>query len=217
MTTLFLISAALGGTIFVCQFLLGLAGLGDHHDLGGDGVDFDHGFEAGGHDVGDHDASGHDGGHDHELGDESATSWFVGVLSFRTIVAGMTFFGLAGLAADAHGAHPAGSLAIAIASGVTALYAVAWTMRALSRLRADGTVRIENTVGTTGVVYLAIPGYQGGKGKVTVTVQNRTMEYEAVTNRTALPTGATVRVVAVVDSETVAVESVPEPVRTSHE
>jgi len=217
MNTLFLITAVLGGTIFLCQFLLGLAGLGEHHDLGGDGGDFDHGFEAADHDLGDHDAGGHEAAHDHELGHESTTSWFVGVLSFRTIVAGMTFFGLAGLASDAQGAHPMGSLAIAIAAGVAALYAVAWTMRALSRLRADGTARIENAVGTSGVVYLAVPGFLGGKGKVTVTVQNRSMEYEAVTDHSALPTGATVRVVAVVDPETVAVESIPEPVRTNHE
>jgi hypothetical protein len=219
MDTLFLISAVLGGTIFLCQFLLGLVGLGGHHDVGGDGVDFDHDFDAADHHFGDHDTDGHDaeGAHDHDLGSESATSWFVGVLSFRTIVAGMTFFGLAGLAANAHGAHPAGSLAAAVAAGIAAIYSVAWTMRLLSRLKADGTVQIENALGSTAVVYLTVPEKQSGKGKITVTVQDRTMEYEAVTSHSALPTGMAVRIVSVVDPETVVVESVTEPVRANHE
>jgi membrane protein implicated in regulation of membrane protease activity len=143
-------------------------------------------------------------------------SWFVGVLTVRTVVAGLTFFGLAGLAANASGAHPAGSLAVAGAAGITALYVVAWIMKSLYRLRADGTVRIHNALGQTGAVYLTIPARKTGRGKVTVTLQNRTMEYEAETDQSEIPTGATVRVVAVVDSETLAVETVPEPARPHH-
>lgn len=195
MDQLYLISAVLGGTIFVCQFLLGLIGVGADHDLAGDHGGFDHGLDAG-----DHGGTG-----DHELAHDSASSWFLGVLSFRTVVAGLTFFGLGGLTAQAHGAHPAGSLGTALVSGVGALYAVAWTMRLLARLRADGTARVENAVGLPAVVYLNIPGRKFGRGKVTVTVQNRTMEYDALTAKDELPTGAAVQIVAVVDPETVEV------------
>jgi membrane protein implicated in regulation of membrane protease activity len=209
---LFFFCAVIGGTISVCQFLLGLLGLGDHHDLGGDDGGLAHGFDSDGsaHGV-DPGGSAHDqGGHEPGLSHESATSRFIGVLSFRTIVAAVTFFGLAGLAANAHGAHPAGTLAFALCSGVTALYVVAWTMRLLSRLRSDGTVRIQNTLGLVGVVYLAIPGHQAGRGKVTITVQNRTMEYEALTDQNTIPTGAPVQVVAIVDPETLAVAAAPD-------
>ncbi|HKB41952.1 MAG TPA: hypothetical protein VKD72_36330, partial [Gemmataceae bacterium] len=80
----YLTCAIVGGTLLVCQFLLGLLGLGDHHDAAGD-----HDI----HDAGSHDAHGGHGDHD------AHNSWFVGVLTFRSLVAALTFFGLAGLAA----------------------------------------------------------------------------------------------------------------------
>jgi hypothetical protein len=217
MEQLFFFCAVSGGTISVCQFLLGLAGMGGHHDFGGDDGGFLHGLDSGdllhgdaASDGGAGDGAAGDGGHGTGLSPESAMSWFVGVLSFRTIVAAVTFFGLAGLAANARGTHPAGSLAVALCSGAAALYAVAWTMRALSRLRSDGTVRIQNALGLSGVVYLAIPGHQAGRGKVTLTVQNRTVEYEALTDQNTIPTGAPIQVVAIVDPETLAVEAAPD-------
>ena len=79
-----------------------------------------------------------------------------------------------------------GSLAIAGGCGFAALYWSAWAMRTLMRLRADGTAHIENAIGQSAVVYLTIPGHRAGKGKITVTVQNRTMEYEAETEHEPL-------------------------------
>lgn len=213
MNRLYSLCMLFGGTICVFQFLLGLVGFGEHHDTGGHGFDVDHDLSTDTeHAAGDHHAGSADGSDSaHGGADDSLTSRFIGVLSFRTIIAGMTFFGLGGLAAEAQGAHPVGSLAVALLAGGAALYVVAWTMRSLSRLRADGTVRIRNAVGQSGVVYLTIPGRRAGRGKVTITLQNRTMEYEALTEQSELPTGATVRVVAVIDPETLAVEAAPEP------
>ena len=63
METLYLVCAAVGGTLLVCQFLLGLLGLG-HHDI-------DH----------DHDVGGHD--HDHGADHEHHGSWYTGILTLR--------------------------------------------------------------------------------------------------------------------------------------
>jgi hypothetical protein len=207
--------AILGGTIFVGQFVLSLVGLTGDHEFSGDagGDHFDGGSDHA-------DGGGHEGGEAHqggsEAGHDSATWWFVSVLSVRTVVAGLTFFGLAGLAANAAGAQPAGSLAVALMAGVAALYIVAWMMRSLSRLRADGTVRIQNVVGQPAVVYLTIPGHRAGKGKITVTVQSRTMEYDAETEHEPLTTGTAVQIVALVGPDAVEVVPAPEPARTSH-
>jgi hypothetical protein len=207
--------AVLGGTIFLGQFVLSLVGLTGDHELAGDSGG-DHFDGSGDHaDGGGHDAAGgdsHHGGATHE----SANSWFIRILSIRTVIAGLTFFGLGGLAADASGAAPLGSLAVAAVCGFAALYIVGWAMRTLMRLRSDGTVHIENAVGQPAVVYLTIPGHRAGKGKITVTVQNRTMEYEAETEHETLPTGAMVQVAAVSGPETVEVVPAPEPARTSH-
>src|SRR6266542_2153923 len=144
----YLTCALAGGTLLVCQFLLGLLGLGDHHDAVGD------------HDV--HDAGGHDA---HGHGDhDSHNSWFVG-----------------------------------------ALFGVAYLMRSLHRLKADGTVRIERAVGQNGTVYLTIPAQKAGVGKVTLSLQNRTVEYQAVTPHQQLPTGSKIVVTAVLGPDTVEV------------
>lgn len=189
--TVYLTCALAGGTLLVCQFVLGLLGLGDHHDAAGD------------HDV--HDAGGHDthGGHDDH---DTHNAWFVSVLTVRSLVAALTFFGLAGLAATVNfNQEPPLSLAIALAAAGVALFGVAYLMRALHRLKADGTVRIERAVGQSGTVYLTIPGQRAGVGKVTLTVQNRTLEYQAVTPHQQLLTGSKIVVTAVLGPDTVEV------------
>lgn len=204
--------ALLGGTIFLGQFALSFIGLGGDHELASDsgGDDFSGGDHAdgGGHDASDGDS--HPGGH------EAATSGFLRVLSVRTVIAALTFFGLGGLAANASGAAPVGSLTVAAISGFAALYIVGWAMRTLMRLRADGTVHIENTIGQPAVVYLTIPGHKTGKGKISVTVQGRTMEYEAETEHEKLWTDTLVQIVAIAGPDTVVVAPAPQPARTNH-
>ena len=64
--------------------------------------------------------------------------------------------------------------------------------------------------GAPATVYLAIPGARGGVGKVTLTLQGRTVEYEAVTAGARIPTGAPVVVVDVVAPGTLEVTPTPE-------
>jgi hypothetical protein len=180
--TFFLVCAVLGGTFMVLQLLAGLIGLGGDHDL-------DHDAGPGGADL------------DH------AGNWFVGMLSIRAITAAATFFGLGGLAAREYGANDLAAFGVAVGAGVLALYLVAAVMRVLHRLKAEGTARIERSVGRTGSVYLRVPGQRAGLGKVHLMLQNRTVEYQAVTAGPELPTGSPVKVVAVLSSDTVEVES----------
>jgi membrane protein implicated in regulation of membrane protease activity len=209
METIFLVCAIVGGTLLVCQFLLGLLGFG-HHEIGG------HDFQADApHDFS-HDAGHtHDSDHEHEH-NHGYSTWFTGVLTFRSVVAALTFFGLAGMAAITQGLNQQTSLLIALAAGAGALFLVAFVMRSLSRLRADGTARIDRAVGTTGTVYLSIPGHKAGTGKVHLKLQNRIVEYQAVTALDDLPTGSLVVVVSVSGPGTVEVAPAPSPERISH-
>lgn len=201
MELLYIVCAILGGTLLLCQFVMTLVGLGHHGDLG---VDHHDGFEAG-HDV-------HDG--HHHVGHESTTAWFVGILTFRTIVAAITFFGLAGLAASSAGLHALTGLLIALAAGTAALLLVGFLMKGLYGLRADGTARIERSVGKYGTVYLRVPGNKSGIGKVTLNLQNRTVEMQAMTPEQDLPAGSKVVVVGVVSPDTVEVLASTEPERS---
>jgi hypothetical protein len=220
MAPLFLVCAVLGTTVLVLQFLLGLVG------LGGDawGLDLPHDFgHAGGvdHDFGDHDLGDHNlGGAEHDVAGHEASAidhadtgptahgstWLFQVITFRTVVAAMAFFGLAGLAAQAADYSDFTSLAIALAAGIAAMYAVFAMLRAMRSLRADGTVRIERAVGQQAAVYLHIPAQQKGVGKIQINLQNRTMEYLATTLGDSIPCGATVVVTKIISPDTVQVQ-----------
>lgn len=208
METVYMVCAAIGGTLIVCQFMVTMLGLGGHHDLGG--------HDAGGHDMAGHDASGHDASGHHEPGHDSWPNGFISMLTFRTLTAAFAFFGLAGLASIRFELEPAVGLIIALAAGGSAFFAVAWLMRFLSGLNMDGTVRIERAVGSLGTVYLSIPGGKSGVGKVHVNQLNRTMEYKAITSLEPLPTGAKIIVVSIVNADTVEVATSIEPERTAH-
>ena len=184
METLFLVCAGVGGTLLLLQVLAGAFGIGGDHG------------DPGHHDFG-HD---HDAGHDHGDG-----NWFLGLLTFRSVCAAVAFFGLGGLTAGYYGLPDTARMATAALSGFAALYLVATLMKSLYRLKADGAVRIGHAVGRTGTVYLRVPAHKAGPGKVTLNLQNRTVELEAFTAAAELPTGTPIRVVAVLGPSSVEV------------
>lgn len=178
MGTFFLICAIIGGTVLLGQFVLSLMGIG--------------------HDV-DHELSG-------DTDAEYGSSWFAGVLSFRAITAAIMLFGLSGLWAQYDGREVPAALAFACLGGVAGLLLVAQLMRFLHGLAEEGNLRIESSVGRPATVYLTIPGRLASAGKVQLELQNRTVEFQAVTAYPdSLPTGSRVTVVAVVNSDTVEV------------
>lgn len=198
MTTFFLLCAVVGGTILICQFVLTLIGLGGEH-----GVDFAHDVShdfagdsghaaSGAHATGD-DSSGHDSGHQH------GSSWLFAAISFRTLVAAITFFGLIGSAAQQAGQRPGVQLLLAVAAGIGAMYGVHWLITSIGRLGQDPTLRVKSALGQEGTVYVPIDGEKSQAGKIQLNIQNRLVEFEAVTNiHQRLATGTKVRVVGIV-------------------
>lgn len=201
MTAIFMFCALVGGTIMVCQFALTLIGLGGHDlvDAGHGGLDLDHdaGADAA-HDMADDgaatgEAQGDDSSHQH------SSTWLFGVITFRTMIAAITFFGLTGMAAHSADLSSINQVLIGLACGIGAMYAVHWLMSLMYRLGEDHTVRIGRAVGQEGMVYLPVPAGKAGHGKVQLRLQGRMMECEAMTAEPDnLPTGARVVVVGVV-------------------
>jgi membrane protein implicated in regulation of membrane protease activity len=192
MATFFLLCAVIGGTILICQFVLTLVGLGGEH-----GVDFSHEVA--------HDFSG-DAGHDADVqGTESndqsghhGSSWLFAVISFRTLVAAVTFFGLIGAAAQQANQPVGVQLVLAVSAGIGAMYGVHWLIRSIGRLGEDATLRVKSALGQEGTVYVPIAGDKVAAGKIQLKMQNRLVEYEAVTSfRERLTTGTKVRVVGI--------------------
>lgn len=195
MDTLFLLCAVFGGVVLLAQSLLGV---GEDDFDAGDGHD---GYGGDGHDVG---------------GDSHGSTWIFGVLSFRTITIGVTFFGLLGKAVSASGFEDPIPLWTAILGGLGAMYGVYFMMRGLHELNADGTQRINRSVGLEGTVYLPIPANNQGAGKVHLTLQNRSVEYLAMTAGERLPAGSQIVVIGVLGSDKVEVQPAPEIAESTH-
>ena len=201
MTYAYLVCAVVGGTVLFCQFVLTLLGLSDlevsddipHH------TDIGH-------------ADGHDAGHDHHHG----STWLFSVITFRTVVAALTFFGLTGMAMRSNSFPPAMSFFIAILAGAAAMLGVHWMMQSLHKLKHDGTARIDRAVGAIGTVYLRIPGRNAGAGKIHLNLQNRTVECDALTPDDDLPAGARIVVTGIVGPDTVTVAQVAETEGVTH-
>lgn len=130
------------------------------------------------------------------------------LLSLRAIAAGLTFYGLTGLAALEWGFPRLLAVSLAAVTGLGAAAGIAYVMRGMRRMESDGVLRVEGAVGHPATVYLSIPGGAGAPGKVHLFLQGRTVEMKAV-SRDPLPTGAPVVVVDVVGPDTL--EVAPQP------
>jgi len=197
----FAITAAVGCTILVFQFvltLIGVAGDSFDFDVGDIDADVDLDFDAGAEI--DTDPHGH-----------VSSTWLAGLISFKTIVAFLAFFGLGGLTARGMKLTVVPQIGIAIACGMAALFAVYYLFLWIGKLRTDGTPKIRMAVGHEAKVYTTIPENRSGSGKIQINLQNRTMEFSAQTGGPALTPGAIVIVTDVLSSETVEVEADKEP------
>ncbi len=192
---IFLTCAVLAGTVFVVQFLLAVAGIGIDADLPDDLPDD---IPAG--------------------SDIHGSSWLFGVISFKTVITALTFFGLAGLGSLQSGLGDPISLMIGLVFGLAAMYTVHWMMQLLIRLQHDGTVQIENAIGETATVYIPIPANGSGVGKVQLRVQDQIVEYAAQTSAPEkLATGTPVQVTDVVSPTIVQVEPLADRKTSSHQ
>jgi hypothetical protein len=215
MQTIFLITAVFGGTILVCQFVMLLLGLGGGESV--DNLDAPVDFGGGGEEFAGHTAESGDGhapGGTHHPFDAAA---LFKVLSFKAVVAALAFFGLGGLAAQSAEFPAPQALLIAVACGGAALVGMQKLLRLMTRLNADGSLRLERAIGKSGTVYLAIPAAGHGAGKIHLKLQNRLVELEAV-NASAerIAAGATIVVVGLAGSDAVEVEPLREPADAGH-
>ena len=177
MTKIYIGCAVAGGAVMLGQTGLSLFGIGGDGDVDPD-VDVD-------------DLDGADS---------------LSFLSVRALAGFLTFFGLVGWTGVARGWDPLVSALVAFAAGASVMLLVAVMMRFFRRMGSSGTVRIENTVGLTGTVYLKVPGENAGRGKVTLSVQGQSREFEATTAGPELATGTGCRVVRTVTDTVVEVE-----------
>ncbi len=172
-TKMYIACAVAGGTVLIGQTGLNLFGLGGDADVDPD-VDVD----------------------DIDGGDS------LSFLSVRALAGFLTFFGLVGWSGTGQGWGTGLTALAAFAAGSSVMVFVAVMMRMFKRMSSSGTVRPDKAVGKTAQVYLRVPKENSGKGKITVRLQDRSMEFEAITKGPELPSGSECRIVAMISDST---------------
>lgn len=186
--TLYLACFVLGGSVLVLQTVASLFGAGEHSD-----VDLSHV---------DHVDIGHTGS-----GESHESDTGMNLLSVRSVSAFLACFGLVGWGGVKAGWGTPATIGAAFAAGALALVLVAYLFASVRKLGAAGNLDPKNAVGRTARVYLRVPAKGAGKGKVTVSVQGRTVEFHASTNGAEIPTGGEVRILRQITEDTFEVEA----------
>lgn len=169
----FTIPAIIGTVYFLFQIFLG--GLGGDLDLG---IDADLDFDSG-------------------LGGGDAPGVEVGVLSLQTLSAFFMASGWSGFAAlRLLGMDMTGAVLVAVVAGVAFSWMLVWLMRKMLLLQNSGNVRIGQTVGLAGDVYIQVPPAGQGTGRVKLVLGTRQREFNAVQSGTEpIATNTRIRVV----------------------
>lgn len=200
--------------ILIIQTVLLLFGLGHDGDADLD-HDLDHDFDANlGHDapLDVHDGGACDVDHDfeHDVHDGPAVEHDPGLRLFtlRGIVAFLAIFAWVAIALlDLHVtifiAFP-----VALLAGFAAMSLVAVVILFSLRMQQSGNLELNNAIGKIAEVY--VPMEKEGKGKVTLVVQERFMELDAVCMEEDLKTGQQVRVVGVTPANVLVVTPLTE-------
>ena len=87
------------------------------------------------------------------------------------------------------------AIVLSVVAGSLALVAMAFIMRGIMKMRSDGNIDIKRAIGKTADVYLTVPAKDNGNGKVTLTLEERFVELNAIQNGDeAITTGSKVKI-----------------------
>jgi hypothetical protein len=140
--------------------------------------------------------------------DTDAQDSFSGDFKFFTIrgmIAFFTVFGWTGAALTGYTGRIV-TVFLALVSGALAMVLIGYMFYSMTKLQSSGNIQYINCIGKTGEVYLTIPPNKQGKGKVTLTVQERLIEVNAITNdEKPIKSGDSVIVMSMLSDHTVIV------------
>ncbi len=172
----FWVIALVASIVFVIQFVLTLVGM-DHSDID---VDFD-------------------GDGTMDLGDG------MNLFTIKNLFGFFVGFGWAGVCLYDSISSDFVRIFIALVVGVLFVMMFVVIYKQTRKMDRNGAFDINDCVGKTASVYLRIPAGGEGKGKVQISINGSVQEIDALTDEDAIPSGQNVKIVEVVDSETLKV------------
>ncbi|MGN0218275.1 MAG: hypothetical protein ACI4AJ_07415 [Bacteroidaceae bacterium] len=172
--------------VFAIQMVLTILGIGDT-DADASGADMDMG-----------DVSSD--------GDTLDTGGAVQLFTVRNMINFLLGLGWGGVCFSGLVANRALLVVVSLLCGAAFVSMFLWMLRRLLRLESNGAYRITDCVNQTCSVYLRIPANRQGMGKVQASFGGSVQELDAMCAGDAIPTGAKVVVVEVIDNHTVLVK-----------
>lgn len=151
-----------------------------------------------------HDGTLHDGGNPADFG----TLKF---LTLQTIVTFLTVFSWVSIVCVSGGMQPVLGILIGAVCGFIMMFVVAKLIQMSGKLAEDGTLNLRNAIGETATVYVTIPPKGDGEGKVTMQLQGRFCEMDAVNaGDTPLVSGKQVLVTDIIGDALVVEDNISE-------
>jgi membrane protein implicated in regulation of membrane protease activity len=187
----------IGGTLFILRVIMMLIGGG----FGDGDVDVPHDLP---HDI-PHDVHLDGDMHADVSGDHPSANISFKLLSVQGLTSFFMMFGLVGLALLKSNLPILVTVIGATLAGLVTVAVTGLIFSQMNRLQTEGTIRIQNTIGTEGTVYLTIP--REGTGQVQVIVQGSLKIFDAVSKeKKMIATGERVQVAGVASGNILIVE-----------
>ena len=127
--------------------------------------------------------------------------------TFRNLVNFLLGFGWTAILLRDRIASIAWLMVLAVLVGLALVAVVMYLFKWLNGMQQSGNIDVfRAAVGCQGRVYLTIPSERKGEGQVQITISGSVREYNAVTDGDEIKTGTPIKVVEVLNSNTLVVE-----------
>lgn len=113
---------------------------------------------------------------------DSHTDTGVSLFTLKGLTAFFAIGGWTGMLMLSYNINVGISVAVSVVAGLAAYFVVWGLIRLVLRLQEDGTADYATAIGKEATVYVSIPAGRSGRGKVTLVLQGRYTEADAVTD-----------------------------------
>lgn len=128
------------------------------------------------------------------------------LFSLRNLINFLLGFSWTGISFYKTISNPAILILVAFFVGILFLYLFFMIIKQVQKLAEDNSFQMINTLNKTAEVYLTIPGFKKGTGKIMISVHGSYHELPAMTEHEAIPSGNQVRIVKIENENILLVE-----------
>ena len=115
---------------------------------------------------------------------DTHTDTGVSLFTVKGLTAFFAIGGWTGMLMLSYNVGVAITVPVSVVAGLAAYFIVWALIRLVLKLQEDGTLNYASAIGQTATVYVSIPASRRGRGKITLVLQGRYTELDAVTDET---------------------------------